>query len=438
MTPFELAKQKRLEREAEEKVAKEAKESSYIDYENPEVMGLTDHPKVFRIVGLPVEIREKPTDPKLVYWSKIVTDTGKNWMHIYWPQKDGKIDEDWILWRLYQQVTESAFVKWKEGEIPDKRPRSTDKGYFVSKNLDKPSYIRIDKNKKEGSNAFGHFYPKSRVVMNVLDRHDNWCQTNKHTKLLSSSHNPFEFTDDSGKKSTIWFTDVGVPEQLYKLIWTQVIEFRNGWDFDLITYKEEKKYILRDGFEDKIDSKVKPLVSVAPLSVEEQAYGMYDLDNLYKPTGYYRLKNSLEKLFKQVDIDLGTKYHPELISLYEEEKKVREAEAKANQSTSVPVGDNPLATSEPMEPTRTRSPQETVSGNSILDKLKQLPGWDHLSPTDKKSMEVNVIDVVDPEKIDIRYKEGVGLIGCGCAKNKAYPDDVWTCPGCKDKVVFSG
>jgi hypothetical protein len=80
MTPFELAKQKRLELEQEEKAKQENKKSTlYVkDYEDIAWMGISKDPKVFRIVGNPAEAREQNSDSKIVYWGKILHDNGKS------------------------------------------------------------------------------------------------------------------------------------------------------------------------------------------------------------------------------------------------------------------------------------------------------------------------------------------------------------------------
>ena len=440
MNAFEIAKQKRLEQEQEQKRQEEEKKNRNYskDFDEVEYMGLTDKPKVFRIIGNPVEARELPSDPKVVYWSKIINDSGKNWMHIYWPQTpDYEIDKDWILYRLHQKVMESKWVDYKEGEVRDpNRPKSNDKGYYVDQNTGTLSYLRIEKNKKEGSNQFGHFYPKKRIVFNVIDRMDDWCQVNKHSKILSANHSPFEIQTDTGPK-TIYFTDCGVPNELYKVIWSQVIEFRAHWDLDLIVHKEEKKYILRDAFEDKIKEDVKKYVNVNPLTEEEKTYELYDFDNkLYVPSGYYKLYNGLEKLFKQADLDLGTQFFPELKELYEVEKMEREkanAEAAKTQHSTGSPQEEPKPEPQEEKPASRRKADDAPKAASLEDKLKALPGWKHLTDQDKASMIANCISV---EGEVLTFKEGTSLIPCSCGKKIGFPDDVFHCILDADKVEF--
>lgn len=432
MTPFEIAKQKRLQQEAEQKRKdEERKSNSYVrDEDTTEYMGLDKIPKAFRIIGLPYEIREKPSDSKLVLWSKWVHDSGKSWVNIYWPQNsEGEVDEEFVLWRLYKTITESEWIKYKDGEIPDKnRPRSTDKGYFTSKHEGKPSFVRVDKNQKEGSKQFGHTFPKKRIVFNVIDRMDSWCVQNKHSKILTSSHSPFPFVDEkTGEKKTYWFTDVGIPNELYKLIWSQVLEYRASWDLDLVVHKDDKKYIIRDAFEDKIPADIKKIISLDELSEEEKQYELYDLDKLHPSIGYYKVMNNFEKLFKQVDIDLGTKYFEELKHYYEEEKKNREAEKKASETTTHPSGEVPK------ENTSHERPRRSASAESSESTLESLAGWNNLDDIDKGVMKKYCTKV---EGENFSWKEGTNLIPCSCSKKIPLPNEVLTCPVCPNKVQF--
>jgi len=440
MNPFEKAKQLRLQQEDENKKKEEEKKNRNYskDYEELHWAGVTDKPKVFRIVGNPVEARELPTDAMLVYWSKIINDAGKNWMNIYWPTTpDGELDKDWILYRLHKKVMESQWYDYKPDEVRDPlRPKSNDKGYFVDLHVGKLSHNRIDKNQKEGSKQFGHFYPKKRVLFNVIDRMDDWCVENKHSKILTSSHSPFEFPTEQGPK-TIYFTDIGIPEQFYKMLWSQVIEYRGHWDLDLITHKEDKKYILRDGMEDKIKEDIKKLVNVQPLSKLEKTYQLYDFEKLFKPSGYYKLYNGLEKLFKQADLDLNTQFYPELKDLYETEKAAREKENAENNTTQHSTGspnddvetDSPEAEAKPSEKTEDkpsrRKPDEAPTSVSVVEQLKALPAWNSLSDQDQASMIANCISV---EGEVFKFKDGTNLIACDCGKKIGFPDDVFCCP----------
>lgn len=441
MTPFEIALQKRKQLEEEKRHDEEKRKSKDYqkDYEHIEWLGITNEPKAFRVIGLPVEVRKNSFDPKIVFWSKIVNDSGKNFINVYFPyNENNELDTSYLLYRLYDKVFENEWIDYKEGEKPDPdRKRGNSKGYYVDKNEGKPSYIRMEKNKKEGSNQFGHFKPKKRILMNVIDRMDSWCKENKHSKILTTNYAPFSITDKDGKPKTIYFNDVGVSEQIYSLLYNQVLEFRSHWDLDIILYKEDKKYIMRDCFEDKIKPEVKKYLISTPISEEESKYQTYDLDKLFPVSSYYKLMNNFENLFKQVDIDLHTKFYDELKYLYEEEKKIREKESKEN-TTVVSIPENPIEEkvvqeikqeSENKRPSRVQ-PVESNTGDTIKSKLESLPNWVVLSTEDKESMYSTCINI-EGEKFT--YKQGTTLIPCPCNKAIDFPDTVWNCAMCGSK-----
>jgi hypothetical protein len=439
MTPFEIALQKRKQLEEEKKQDEERKKSKDYqkDYEHIEWLGITEQPKVFRVVGLPVEVRQNNFDPKIVYWSKIVSDTGKSFINVYNPiLQDGELDESYIMSRLYNKVFESEWVAYKEGELRDPSRRGNDKGYYVSKNEGKPSYIRIDKNKKEGSNQFGHFKPKKRILLNILDRMDSWCKENRHTKILTTNYSPFSITDKDGKPKTIYFNDVGVSEPIYSLLYNQVLEFRSHWDLDIILYKEDKKYIMRDCFEDKIKPEVKKYVVQSAMSEEESSYDKYDLDKLFPTTSYYKLMNNFESLFKQVDLDLKTNFYDELKHFYEEEKKNKEKES-SNTTTHSVIEDVPkteVLQEEKVEEEKVipvsntrRSVTPTNEDESIQSKLEKLPNWIALTSEDKEVM-ISTCNSIKENKFS--YKEGTAVLPCPCDKRIDFPDTVWNCSVC--------
>lgn len=445
MTPFEIALQKRKQLEEEKRHDEEKRKFKDYqkDYEHIEWLGITNEPKVFRVVGLPVEVRKNSFDPKIVYWSKIVNDSGKNFINVYFPSdSNNELDTSYILYRLYDKVFENQWIDYKEGEKPDPdRKRGNSKGYYVDKNEGKPSYVKMEKNKKEGSNQFGHFKPKKRILMNVIDRMDNWCKENTHTKILTTNYAPFTITDKDGKPKTIYFNDVGVSEQIYSLLYNQVLEFRSHWDLDIILYKEDKKYVMRDCFEDKIKPEVKKYLIQTPMSEEENKYQTYDLDKLFPVSSYYKLMNNFENLFKQVDIDLNTKFYDELKYLYEEEKKVKEKESKENSTTTIHTNipesiiEEKVVVQEVKEEIENKKPsrvQPQVENkiNNIKSKLESLPNWVVLSSEDKESMYSTCINI-EGEKFT--YKEGTTLIPCPCNKAIDFPDTVWNCAMCGSK-----
>lgn len=469
---FEKAKRLRNERLAKERQEEDDRKNNQfnkVEYEDLKWLGVEttekngeSKEKVFRILGVPEEVKESPTDPTVVQWSKIITDKN-SWKNIYSPMdSENKVDRNWILWRMYDEVMKSDFIPYtdeekKKKDYKRKDRRGNDNGYFEPKYQHTPSFIRIDKNRKEGSKQFGHFYPKKRILINVIDRMDDWCQVNKHSKILTSNLSPFEFIDETTKeRKTIFFKDIGLPYSVYELIYQQIFEFRiNGWEnLDLIMNRiqtgEQTQYIIRDAYEDKLTSLSKKLATRNPLTKEELEYEKYDFEKLFHPTYYLTLEKEFPKLFQQVDIDLGTKYWNELQELAKIEKEELKKKQAENNSTSVQVDGNKESNhtsveseveefkreeaetkrrSETVEePVQKRRGEETVE--TLEDRVKKLfPKFSVLPEDEQISLIDSIIDVKDGIAV---YRDDVKLLACSktCANKHNLPDTILTCPKC--------
>jgi hypothetical protein len=171
------------------------------------------------------------------------------------------------------------------------------------------------------------------------------------------------------------------------------------------------------------------MVNINPLTDEEKSYTRYDLDKLFRSTGYYKLYNSFEKLFKQVDLDLGTKFFDELKNFYEDEKQKRDKEKAENEKSVHPVTETPRQV-EPeakTEQKRVAPARVEQSEESIQSKLSKTPGWSSLTDDDKSEM-LKYCTGVEGDKYS--YKDGTSLIPCSCDKKINFPDSVWNCTGC--------
>ena len=245
MTPMELALQKRAQQQQQQEEAKN-NAGNWGDFEKPETIGLEDKKeKVVRILGNPLEVRSLPTDPKLLLQSYVAKDDKSGYFQLNWPvvEKNGKYvpDPDWIVTKFYNKVNEGKWEKYPDGQV-DERGKN---GKWKKFHQDTKIFQLVEYNAKEGEKYPKNFYPSKRVVMNVIDRHDDWCKENKHSKLLTSKKSPFEITDDDGKKTTIYYDDTGVPE----MVWSSIMYHCNATstlDIDLVITKkaDEKKYIV--------------------------------------------------------------------------------------------------------------------------------------------------------------------------------------------------
>lgn len=330
-------------RQAQAKEQEEAKNNSgwTADYEDVEVVGLVANKEIVgRIIGNPLEAREKSTDAKLVLQSKIVKSDKKGYIKINWPIKEvkGKYvpDPEWILTRFYDKVNAGRWVKFSEGILkddkgnvypPDYLDAKGKNGKWVKENTHTKVFEEIEANSKIGEKYPPSFYPSKRIVFNWIDRHDNWCVENKHSKILSAKKAPFEAVQADGTKKTIYFTDTGIPASLYDKIF-EYCSAVGTMDIDLVITKIEKDYKVFDStdFPKFITEASHKLGVKTKLSEEEKAYELYDLDKLYKISSYRKIKKNLLSLFKLCDAELGTSFEKELEELCKIEEETTKAE----------------------------------------------------------------------------------------------------------------
>ena len=192
---------KALQKNKQERKAEETRRNSqgnFTGFEEIEWCGLESKKDIVgRIIGNPIEMRKNSTDPKIVYYSKLVNDKGTGYIEVKWKtNEDGELDDNWILKELYDAVMKKEWVKYPDGH-------KNDKGYdgeYKYTNEGKSSFIRLSNNqKKDSANQYPpKSNPKKRLLLNWLDRMDNWCKENKHFKLLTSKKN-FWKNDDNGK-----------------------------------------------------------------------------------------------------------------------------------------------------------------------------------------------------------------------------------------------
>lgn len=274
--------------------------------------------KVIRIIGDPLLVREKGTDPKLSFISMILGDNGKKFRCI-WPNKSE--DSSWILWKIYDKVMS---YDWD-------RSNNVKRFHFVDSHPE--TFRRVAKNNTENQYEQG-WRPSKVVHMNVIDRHDmEWHRENSHLKVLSKKGS--EYGD-----GRIWF-EPGVPEFLYSKIWDDVVEYNGDWNnYDVVVRKltEQPWYSAFHAIDDrkKIQSDVIDLIEDRDLTEEELSWEGYDFDTIFPVTSYSKIKNRLGKFIKKVDLDFDTRYYEELEDLVAIEDKERKEEEKNNHKPNKP------------------------------------------------------------------------------------------------------
>jgi len=424
---FKLALEKRKQLESEQKTVGQ----SFENFIQLEAVGLEQGvEKVGRIIGVPVEVRQKSFDPKLLLVSYIVRQDKKGYHKIIWKHtiKNGYYvpDEDWILTKLYNKVMSGKWINYSEGILKDKDGKVYPPNYINAKGKKGEwkrfyehtrIYKLIESNSKINERYPKNFYPSKRIVLNWIDRHDSWCEDNKHTKLLVSKKTPYEFIDEKNEKHTIYYQDVGIPFELYNKIFEHAMSIGGTFDIDLVITKKDKDYTVFDitDYPKYVSEKAYKLGKKGGLTPEELKYEKYDLDSIYKVTSYRALRKNLRYLFELADKELGTTFMQELDKLCIEEEKVSvEQDITIDYTIDIPdevVHDDidiPVV-SEPVQSTVTITQNEVLKkGNEskrsvrksqnnnfleILQYCQNLPHWDILSAQEQKIF-VDAIDLI--------------------------------------------
>jgi hypothetical protein len=425
------------------------------EFVNPQMLGLAVNKdrseRVFRIVGRPYEERVDPSDAKFLYFSKFVKDDFSGYSNILWRTKDDEdglpeIDTSFILYRLWKKATE---YDWKEYTEEEKSQRQDDRnGEKIFKHAHTKTFQRITSNKANWDSYPKAVEIKKRVVMNVIDRQDNWCQENKHSKILFAKVD--RYTPNGSTEEIERAHEYGVPNMFYDILWEEVVRHwgwdENGIPVDIVataTGKIPNAYKIYDAEDTKrIEDSSAKIASTKPLTQEEMSYELYDLDDIYKECSHYKLKENLIGLFKQCDADFGTNFTEELLELAKEEEKEYNESQKAKQSEEKKEEREdpqpaPQDKDEPEErPAREsreeKSEQEEVDFEKVLS---MLPNWDKLSELDKEDIKNGIEDI---EGFVIRYKSDVKPVPCDDANCKfpeseigtMLPSTVINCPVC--------
>ena len=439
-----LEERKRLEQEQE--IAKSNKGN--FTFDPVEYLALENGvEKIFRILGNPAELRSKPTDPKRILTSKILRDDSKGYLKVIWPwvEKDGKFihDPEFIITKLFNKVNEGKWEKYEDGHTDEKGKNGQWKHFHKDTNI----FKRIAGNAKQNEKFPPNFYPSQKISFNLIDRHDSWCKDNKHSKLPTSSKQPFTYKDDQGNDQTIHYTEFGVPKTAYDKIFDHYAKFSGFWedtDCILVKTKTQPWYEAWDKADSRyISQAAVQMVSDLPLTEEEKAYELYDLDIIFKPTSYAKIKKHLTGLFKQCDLELGTAFYDELVVLAEKEAKERAANQAAN---NTPIEDedstadmdfngqttdnsSPVSNEQPQARPR---PTANISDNELA---AIFPNWGKLKAEEQTYMKSIIIKIENgaPQYIPEADNYYCGNKECkypGTDIKTIYPGNVNVCPVC--------
>lgn len=449
-------------RQEQEQEVEAKKNFTPTDYEDIEYCALqTNKEVVFRPVGNPFDPHTlkspKDTDIKIFMFSQVEKDDHSGYVHINWPakvkiKKSGvtiEPDPDYILTRLFNKVYEREWIEYPEGHTEIRNGRKCT-GEWKYLHKDTEIFKRMELNGENGQ--MNKFAPKPCVYMNVIDRMDDWCEKNKHTKLLISGMGyGKEKTDAAGNKVIPKFPRKGISKSLYDKIFDRLVKTTGGWNRDCIVKKTGEKLDTEYSVFEASDLRVKTR------DISEEAYKLsketgipsdwekYDLAIRTKESSGFKLKKNLSGLFKLFDGTFPgfnlTEELTEIARIEQEEynkKNKTEAEVslekqKEEQAKSLKAE---VKSEQPAENKRARVPVNNDSPKSIEDLCKEnFTRYNDLCDEDKKLLLENISKFNDTVAI---YKQGADLAVCpnetcfhkGTKINTNFPFAMKVCPEC--------
>lgn len=173
--------------------------------------------------------------------------------------------------------------------------------------------------------------PQAEIIVNCIDREDDWCLENNHTKLLVKSESM------NGISSQIWEGICAVAEL-------------NGTpeEYDVITLKQGKGSNTNYTTQRAV-KKVSSRVIEGFLTDEENAYAQYDVFEKGKLSSANYILKYLADAIMAIDDLLGTDYREELeqIALIEE-KEPKQEKQEIKQSVKQPIKQETKTVSKPI------------------------------------------------------------------------------------------
>lgn len=432
---------------------------NYTNFGDIKWLGLEDDKEaMFRVMGSPAEVRKAPWHPKVIHMAQAVRDDGKAMGKLIFPQKTvvidtpngpfiretGELDDTWWFLQMLEAITKQKWEKYPNGQKDEKGKE----GHYVYIHAGALSLQRIENNKLTSWPKPTKFYPTRRVILPVIDRLDDWCEKEAHTKLFSSKVNTEEKEVD-GKTVVNTYADWGIGITAYQVLFKHAKKWRGHWDIDYVCTKSKTgqnyDYDFRDVGEN-IPEGLKALAQKEPMTPEEAArYSHYNLDEIFCPASARYLLQNYGNLITQVDADLKTTYTQiatEKALLEKEEADASKAEAE---KTSHPISEKPADAPAPAEqPAPASAPAEgaiaarrkvsaPTPSIAIAEQVSKYPFGNKLTPQDIATLEMTVERVENQRLI---FKAGETLLACtetckwpdGTAT--ALPSSLLHCPMC--------
>lgn len=290
---------------------------------------------LFRFIGLPVGSEamgytRECYDPKEIIQLELKDDKNKKF-NVNLPLHTANKRDDHILFRLYDAVTES--VKIGDDWVPKYKDKYPELYELVTKGGFK---------KEEGKPyTYANGLKGTQVtIYNVIDRSDDWCAKNKHTKILCRDLN----IDDQNR---VW-PKPGVKSFAFKGLGKLISKYGFADKYDVAVKRtgiQDNPFLIynasrlkeKDMLEDLENDDGCPKFDISkvvlgPLTQEERTYDAYDLDKYYSPTKYTKIYERFGKVFELCDLDLGTHFTEEIKGYIEKEKAEAAARKAAHEA----------------------------------------------------------------------------------------------------------
>lgn len=452
----EKAKQRLLKFQEAKKKAEQAK--SHGDFPKEDVPEFKtcilkkDTPKIIRLVGNSPLMRENPTDPIIVKRALVKTDDGKWATIIMSDDREHPVNK---LWR-------TIIGKYKYDK--ENKVKNFD-------NKGKPSFERFIRNGKKVEECDAKekgMMTDTFYLFNCIDKTDNWCKENKHTKLLC-----WDCTTKEVDGKTVEYPIYGIKPSLYNNVFDEQCTALNRMydEFDVVVKRLSKKlgesWIQIFSPEEK--SKISQIgldadkVTMDYLTEEEENYEKYKLEDIpfvSRPTSASYVNKILGKLIQQADIDFNTNLKEDFAEWIEKEKKeweAKKAETKETESTEntseveseedevteettsteTPSFDSMenVETEESSEDEELPSEVEEPTSTQKVAKVAKVAKFDPLTLKDKlpfidklKESDLKLIVGYDYDNDKLKFVEGTELADCPCGFELA--DAFGSCPKC--------
>jgi hypothetical protein len=381
---------------------------------------------VWRFVGGTPYKRVSPTDANVVNIASVTGDDGKNYELIF-PDKKDKTS---FLWRFTNKVL--SYTEWDKT-----KPKGQEKQFTYINQYPEIVNRILHNGKKDYKQGDTGALPLPHLMINVVDYIDDWCKTNKHTKLASKG----KWVSKAGVEGF----NKGMTGGFFDKILDKMIE-PYGWmdEYQTVVLQDKDKgfdtyelyHIVNDAARLKkytIDKYVKTNFD------DESTFELYDIDKLFRVSTYHKIAKVWGLFIQEVDKKLGTEFYKELLDFVAIEKE---------ELAKLATNENPTGSQEEVEAPKlvketivekveakstSRTPVREVKSEvkkafDIMDYVDIFPAIEEMTAEDK-----SLVVGYDSVKEDFIWKDGIDMFECSGPGCKKLTGSVSICPHCASK-----